>query len=166
MNHLVQTSLALRGRNAPLFGRGLLQHQARRRAAFPHHTEETAHRVGAIGILIAIFRVADGLLQLDAFPIGFHLIGQDQRDHGPAAGSHFRAMGHDQHRAIRLDAHKHVGGEDRGFQRGQGWSGNHAGAQHQRAGSKGLPQEGAAAEVADGFHACSFAADLMAARMR
>jgi hypothetical protein len=80
VNHLVQTGLALGSRNAPLFGGRLLQHQARRRAAFLHHRKEIAHGMRTVGILRAVSRVADGLLDLDALPIGFHLVRQNQRD--------------------------------------------------------------------------------------
>ena len=154
----MQSGLAFGNRNAPLVGGGLLEHQARGSAAFLHDTEEVADRVRTVRVLIAVFRVADGLLDLDALPIGFHLVGQDQGEHGPAAGSHFRAVRDDQHSPVGLNSHEHVGRKDGGFQCGEGAGRENPRAQHQGARSENLAEETAAAGVVDHVHAFSFAA--------
>ena len=82
MYHFVKAGFALARRNLPVRRGGLDQHQTRRAARLAHHVEKIADGVRAIGILSAVARIANRLLDLHQLPVGVQLVGdyQSQRD--------------------------------------------------------------------------------------
>jgi hypothetical protein len=104
VDDLVEAGLALGGRHLPLRRRGLDQHRARRGPGLAEGVEEVADRLRAVGVLVAVARVADALDDLDAGPVGVELVGGDHRQRRADAGPHLRAVRDDVHRPIGIDA--------------------------------------------------------------
>jgi hypothetical protein len=104
VHDLVEAGFALRRRHLPLRGGGLDQHHARRCAGLPERVEEVANGFRSVSVLIAVSRVADALRDLDARPIGVELVGGDHRQRRADARAHFRAVRHDVHGAVGIDA--------------------------------------------------------------
>ena len=100
----MQAGLALGGRHLPLRRRGLDQHRARRGPGLAEGIEEVADRLRAVGVLVAVARVADALDDLDAGPVGVELVGGDHRQRRADAGPHLGAVRDDVHRAVGIDA--------------------------------------------------------------
>jgi hypothetical protein len=77
-------------------GRGRFQHHAGGGANLAHWHEEMPGRTGAVGVLIAVFRLVPGrLCDLDPRPIRLHFVGDDQRHPGSHALPHFGAVAND-----------------------------------------------------------------------
>ncbi len=107
MNHLVVYRLDLGHRHAPAFGGSGLEHRARRRADLAHRNQIVPRAARSIGILIAEFDLVSGRLRdLYARPIGFHFLGDNQRQAGPDTGSHFGPVRNDGHRPIGGDGNE------------------------------------------------------------
>jgi hypothetical protein len=71
----------------------------------PHGCEEVARTARAVGVLVAVFfLVAGALLDADAIPVGFHFIGDHDRQAGAHPLAHFGAQGHDGDDAVGADA--------------------------------------------------------------
>ena len=143
MNHLMVDRLDLGHRHAKAFGGSGLQHRARRRADLAHRHQVVPRAARSVGILIAVFGlVAVRLRDLYTRPIGFHFLGDDQRQAGPDTGSHFRTVRNDGHRSIGCDgnedaridhrAMRHLSGA--GLVGGKRLARRHGRGQHQPAG--------------------------------
>ena len=104
VDDFVEAGLALGDRHLPLGRGGLDEHDARRCAGLTEGVEEVADGLRSVGVLVAIPRVADALFDLDARPVGIELVGGDHRERGADAGPHLRAVRHDMHRAVGIDA--------------------------------------------------------------
>ena len=107
MNHLMIYRLDLRHRHAkPLGGRGL-EHGARRGADLAHRHQIVPRAARSVGILVAEFDLVAGRLRdLYASPVGFHFLGDNQRQAGPDARSHFRTVCEDRDRSIGGDGNE------------------------------------------------------------
>jgi hypothetical protein len=103
VHDLVQAGLALGRRHVPLRRRGLHQHRARRRAGLPERVEEVANGFRAVGVLVAVARVADALRDFHARPIGVELVGGHHRQRRSNAGPHLRSVRHDVDGAVGID---------------------------------------------------------------
>ncbi len=107
MNHLVVYRLDLGHRHAKAFGGRGLEHDARRRADLAHRHQIVPCAARSIGILIAeLDLVAMRLRDLDARPVGFHFLGDDQRQTGAHTRSHFGTVRKDRHRSIGCDGNE------------------------------------------------------------
>ncbi len=144
--------------------------------------------MGAIRVLIAIFVIAIALNNFHARPVGIKLVGEDAGKAGANAVSHLCAMGNDEDGSIGLNAKvdagmkrscvnrgRHVSSDGCPISRGLCEKWGLAYAKNKRAGGKHALQKTAPACVFDRQfdffffdidHAVSFAASLMAARMR
>ena len=100
--------------NAPLRGCGADQHDASGSAYLAHQVERTADRVRPVRILLAVFRIANCLLELDLRPVRIKFVGDHERQSCAAAATHLRAMGDDSDNAIRCDRHPQTGFKRRG----------------------------------------------------
>ncbi len=158
MDHLVIDGLDLGDRHAPALGGGGFQHGARRRADLAHRYQIVPRAARSVGILVAEFDfVAMGLLHLHARPVGFHLLGDDHRQAGADAGSHFGAMRHDGHGSVRRDgdeharidhdAVRHLAGA--GLVGRKAWRDSHGCGEHEAAGDAEALQDAAARDVLD-----------------
>ena len=174
VHDLVVPRDALAARDAPLPRGRRHQHRPRRGAGVPERLVEIADRPRAVGVLIAVARVANALLDGHAAPVGVELVGGHLRQRRPDAGAHLGAMGDDEDRAVGTDAEIHARiqrrrlglGPERRLLREQGRGQDFRG-EHEGAGSGDAVQELAAADVFDAAHdRPPFAAVLMAARIR
>ena len=120
----------------------------------------------AVGILVAVFRVADRLIDLHFRPIGIQFVRNHQRKRSAAAAAHLRAAGDDGDRPIARNGEKNVRLKNRrlisgGFGPQRFW--NKLQAQHKCSGGKSALQKSASADILnadilDVVHAISFAA--------
>ena len=174
VHDLVVPRDALAARHAPLPGGRRQQHRPRRGAGVAERLVEVADRPRAVGILIAVARIADALLDGHAAPVGVELVGGHLWQRRPDASAHLGAMGDDEDRAVGTDAEIHARiqqrrlglGPERRLLREQGRGQDFRG-KHEGAGSGDAVQELAAADVFDAAHdRPPFAAALMAARIR
>ena len=106
--HRMHARHALAGRHAPCGGSGSDQHFARRGTCAAQQVELLANAGRAVGILVAVFLVAQCLFQADQVPVGVELVGDDLRQAGADALAHLRPMAHDLHDAVRTDIHVDV----------------------------------------------------------
>ena len=181
---------ALRFGNAPFLSGGANQHEASSGSGLAERVEKLANRVGAVGILRTVGAIAISLDDSDAGPVGIEFIGEDTRQAGADSVAHLRTVSHDVYRAVAVYADEEAGVEcgsanrRRGVRRLRGCSdsgrtgekGDFSDAKHERAGGKHALKKTAAAHIFDdeficGYcfcadHAVSFAACLMAERMR
>ena len=104
MHHFVVLGLAFGHRHAPLGRSRTFQHHARGGAGLAHRIVKIADGFRAVRILAAVFRVADGLLDLDARPIGVEFFRHHHRQRRADAGPHFGTMRDDDHAAIGFQA--------------------------------------------------------------
>ena len=109
MHHKVQLGRAVARGHFPLRGGSADQHGASGAADLTHQVKRTADGVRPICILIAIFRVADRLINLDLGPIGVELIGDYQRQGSAAPASHLRAVRDDGYGAVCCNRHPQAG---------------------------------------------------------
>ncbi len=165
---------ALGGGDAPLLSGCLNQHPASGGAALAHGVKEIADGMGAIGVLIAVAVIADGLIDNDLFPVGVQFVGDNERQRGADYGAHFRAACDDVDCAVGFDAEKNIGVKWSAVRVGFAvrclWKihsrGGVADRQNQCAGAYEAFEEGAPAYIFDAAHVFFSAASLMAARMR
>ncbi len=104
VHHFVVLGRALGLGHAPLRRRRAHQHRPRRGAGVAERFVEVADRTGTVGILVAVARIADALLDGDPAPVRLQLVGRHLRQRRPDAGAHLGAMGHDEDRAVGPDA--------------------------------------------------------------
>ena len=104
VHHFVVLRRALGLGHSPLRRRRAHQHRPRRGAGMAERFVEVADRSRAVGVLVAVARIADALLDGDAAPVGVELVGRDLRQAGPDAGAHLGAVRHDEDRAVGPDA--------------------------------------------------------------
>ena len=90
--------------HVPLLGGGLFEHEPDGGAGGAHSIVEIADGARAVGILRAVFHVAQRLLDAHLLPIGFELIGDDHRQDRSNSGPHLGPVGDDDGGAVRLDA--------------------------------------------------------------
>ena len=100
-------------RYIPLRGGGRDQHGPAGGAHVAHLVEKAADRVRAVGILVAVFRIARRLIDLYFGPVGIEFVGNHQRKRGSAAAAHLGAAGDDGHSAVARDGEKKVWAEMR-----------------------------------------------------
>ena len=62
----------------------------------------------AIGVLITIAGVADGLIDFYFFPVGIQFVSNYHRQGSTNHRTHLRTMRHDVHSAISVDSYKRV----------------------------------------------------------
>ncbi len=158
VDHLVIAGLHFGRRHAPALGGGGLQHRARRGADLAHRHQIMPRAARAVGILVAVFDLVAGrLLDPDARPVGFHLLGDDQRQAGPHAGSHLGAVADDGDDAVGRDRDEHAG-IDHGAVRhlrcaglvgGESRARHHGRGEHEAAGDAEAFQDAAAGNVLD-----------------
>ena len=182
VDDLVRLGLTLADGHLPLGRRRLHEHHARRRAGLAERVEEVSNRFRAVGVLIAVTRIANPLFDLDPRPVGVELVGGDHRQRRPDAGAHLGAVRHDVDGAVRIDAKVDTWMERRGVGlRAERCHGlrverprHEARDDHQGAGREDAFQEVPAAEVrrrdrrrnCRGSHGRPSATLLIAARMR
>ena len=148
-------------RDTPFSGGRGDEHDTAGSADLAHLFEVTAHRVRAVGILIAVPGVADGLVNLDLRPIGIQFVGKYQGKRGAAATTHLGAIGNDGDGAVTGDSEVDVrleNGRRSTVRVGPERFGDQVHAQHKRPSRDGAAQKSATADVADVVHAISFAA--------
>ncbi len=147
-------SVTIANRNTPDAGSGGFEHLPRRGAR-------------TVGVLIAIFRVALRLDDLDPLPVGLELVGQHHGQSGPNPRAHFGAMRHDGHEAGLVDGEIDVRRERRsGPCLGKGESpGSDMEAEHETREGAGSLDHRAAVHRHDA-HAFVSAVALMASRIR
>ena len=121
----------------------------------------------AVCILVAILRIANGLIELDLRPIGVEFVSDYERKSGSAATAHFGAMSNDGDRSVGCDGQPHIGvqGGSRFAFSGPQRLRNEARTEDENTGGKHTLQESAAADILDELHAVSFAAWWIAARI-
>ena len=105
MHDEVRFSGAFFQRHFPPIGRCRNQHKTSRGANFPHQIEVAANGVGAIRILVAIFRISDRLINFHLRPIGIQFICHHERQSRAAAASHLRTMSDDRDDAVGRNRH-------------------------------------------------------------
>src|SRR5215472_5517188 len=98
MDYFVQPNAALCSRNLPLRSSRSLQHQACRGASLAKGVVEIGNGAGPVGVLIAVFSIANGLLDSNALPISVQLVSGHHGKHAADSCSHLRAVRDDDHR--------------------------------------------------------------------
>ncbi|KNX69168.1 hypothetical protein KO15_14605, partial [Listeria monocytogenes] len=92
-----------------LLGGGSFQHCARGGADLAHRDQIVPRRARAVGVLVAeLDLVAMRLLDMDARPVGLHLLGYDQGQAGADAGAHLGAVRQDGDGAVGGDRDEHA----------------------------------------------------------
>src|SRR5246127_5734909 len=109
MNHLMKVRLTLSGRHSPTLRSGPDEHEAGGSARQAHNIKKAADGVRTVGVLIAVSRVTDGLIEFYALPIGVQFVGHDQGQSGSNYSSHFGAMSDNPDCSVRLDTYEHIG---------------------------------------------------------
>src|SRR5918996_463068 len=94
--------------NVPLLRGRLNQHEPRGSAGLPHDIIKASDRMRSIGVLIAVARIADGLVDLHLLPIGVQLVSNDERERSANAGAHLRTMSDNPYGAVRINPDKHI----------------------------------------------------------
>src|SRR5262249_55227167 len=103
VNDEVRLGGAVFGRYVPLSRCSADEHGASGSADLTHLIEEAADRVRTVGVLIAILRIARGLLNFYSRPVGVEFIGNDERQSSAAAAAHFGATRDDGHSSVGCD---------------------------------------------------------------
>ena len=111
----------------------------------------------AVGVLVAVFDfVAMGLLHLHAIPVGFHFLGDDQRQAGAHARSHLGAMRDDGDGPVGGDRDEHLGVDDDAMRHlagagfiSEGRARHHGRGKHEAAGDAEAFEDIAARDVLD-----------------
>ena len=159
---------AFASRDVPGLGCGGFEHLACGGAGRPHRPKELPRAARPVGVLVAVFRIALSLDNLDAVPVGLELIGQHQRQIGFDAGAHLGAAGDDGHKARAVNGKKGIGLKRRHLGRlGKGELAKpDMKAENEPRGGGGAFEYIPPTEIGDDSHPTDSAADLMACRMR
>src|ERR1700756_772585 len=174
MNHRMKVRLTLTGRYSPKLRSGPNEHEAGGSAGQAHDIKKASHGMRTGGVLIAVSRVADRLINFYPLPVGVQFVGHDQGQSGANYGSHFRAMSDNPNGSVRLDTDEHIGMKRGiigvsthivGFVWPQ-FLGRIICAQDERSRSSHAFEKAASTNIFNRAHAGSCAAALMAARMR
>src|SRR5262249_36815636 len=112
---------------------------------------------GAVGVLVAeLDLVAMSLLDLDLRPVGFHLLGDDQRQAGAHASAHLRAVRDDGDDAVGRDRDAHARADHATVRHlpgasliGEGLARHHGCGEHEAAGDTQSLQDAAAGNLLD-----------------
>ena len=107
------------GRHTPQRGGRRDHHVTSCRSRISQRVEMPANAGGAVGVLVTVFLVANGLDQFDLVPVGFHLVGDDLRQRRTDALPHFRAVTVDFDDAVVANIDVNVGRHRRGGFRGR-----------------------------------------------
>lgn len=99
---------AFADRNVPGLRSGSFEHLPGSCAGQPHWPKELPRAARPVGVLVAVFRVALSLDNLDLVPVGLELVGQHQWQIGLDAGAHLGAGCHNGHKARSVDRQKHI----------------------------------------------------------
>jgi hypothetical protein len=174
MDDLMIACLAFGLRHFPFGRRGGHEHRLGGRAGPAERLEEVADRARTVGVLVAVTRVADRLLDGDPAPIGLQLVGGHLRQRRPDAGPHLGTVRDDEDGAVGADAEvdarierRRLGLRAERRRLGPDGLGQHLGRDDEGAGRRDPLQEVPAADILDRAHARPpFAAVLIAARMR
>ena len=171
MGDPVPARTAFRSRNAPFGGSGPFEHQLCRCTGPAEGFVEIAHRSRPVGILVAVFHIADGLLDPHPCPVGFQFIGCHHREGRADPRPHFRAVGNDDDLPRGFNAQVDIGRPGRnGFTpRGNCTDrprGHHPRPEDQGSCRKDGPQKSPAPHQHHLVHGFTSAASLMAWRIR
>src|ERR1700746_3536466 len=109
MNHRMKVRLTLTDRYSPTPRSGPNEHEAGGSAGQPHNIKKASHGMRTVGVLIAVSRVTDRLIDFYAPPVGIQFVGDHQGQSGSNYGSHFRAMSDNPDTSVRLDTYEHIG---------------------------------------------------------
>src|ERR1700731_4728712 len=109
MNHRMKVGLTLTGRYSPMLRSGPNEHEGGSSAGQAHNIKKASDGMRTVGVLIAVSRVTDRLIDFYALPVGIQFVGQDHRQGGSNDGSHFRAMSDNPDSSVRLDTDEHIG---------------------------------------------------------
>src|ERR1700746_261033 len=109
MNHLMKVRLTLSGRHSPTLRSGPNEHDAGGSPGQAHNIKKASDGMGTVGVLIAVSRVTDRLIDFYALPVGIQFVGHDQGQSGSNYSSHFRAMSDNPDCSVRLDTYEHIG---------------------------------------------------------
>ena len=104
VHHFVVLRRALGLGHVPLRRRRAHQHRPRRGAGVAERFVEVADRSRAVGVLVAVARIADALLDGDPAPVRLELVGRHLRQRRPDAGAHLGSVRDDEDRAVGPDA--------------------------------------------------------------
>src|ERR1700751_3361053 len=107
MNHRMKVRLTLTDRYSPTLRSGPNDHEAGGGAGQPHNIKKASHGMRTVGILIAVSRVTDRLIDFYASPVGIQFVGNDQGQSGSDYSSHFRSMRDNPDSSVRLDTDEH-----------------------------------------------------------
>jgi hypothetical protein len=108
VDDLVILGEAAAGVDLPALRGGGDQHVPRGRAGAPELVHELADARRAVGVLVAVLRVADGLADDDAVERRAELGGDQHRQRAAHALAHLGAVAHDRGRAVGRDVDEHV----------------------------------------------------------
>src|SRR5579864_6316695 len=109
MNHRMKVRLTLTGRYSPMLRSGPNEHEPGGSAGQAHNIKKASDGMRTVGVLIAVSRVTDRLIDFYALPVGIQFVGHDQGQGGSNYSSHFRAMRDNPDSSVRLDTNEHIG---------------------------------------------------------
>src|SRR4030095_6804514 len=89
--------------HAPALRGGPDEHEPCGGAGFAQRCKGAADRVRAVGVLVAVFFIADGLHDFYAIPVGVQFVGDDAGKSSLAAAAHFGAMSDGVDSAVSVD---------------------------------------------------------------
>ncbi len=170
VNDHVIARAAVVGVDAPDMRRGGLEHLPRRGARLAHRLIELPHAARSVGVLIAVFRVALGLDDLHAVPVGFELVGEHHRQSGLDSGAHLGAVRDNRHQPGVIDHQVDVGlkcRRSRGLGcRHRNFSKTDIDAEHETGSGHRASHDIPPAQIHDRGHQITSVTDLIAARIR
>ena len=151
---------AVFGRNIPLRGGGADQHRSSGGTHLSHLIKKAADGMRSIRILIAVFWIADRLVNLYLGPIRIEFICNDQRQCSAAAASHLGPACDDRDRAVRRNGHPQTRVEHRSRLALSGpkrlWDITRA--EHEGSADQRSLDKSATGNILDTLHTVSFAA--------
>ena len=174
MDHRVDLRLTLTRRHSPLLRRGANEHQPGCSAGEAHDIKKASDGMRTVRVLIAVSRIADRLINFHALPVGIQFIGYHQGQGCANYSAHFRTMSNNPDGSVGLDTHKHIGMKSGiicvsmpivGLLSPQYFR-RVTCAQDERSRSSHALQKPTPTYIFNRAHASSFAAALIAARMR
>ena len=109
MDHHMIAGAAIFGVDVPHVRRRGFEHRPRRGTGDTHRLIELPHAARAVGVLIAVFRIALRLNDFDARPVRLEFVGENHRQRGANPGAHFRTVGDDRHQSGLVDGEIDIG---------------------------------------------------------